>query len=184
MTANHPPPATRPSYFDSLAGEDARDPLRAARAELDMLALMLEADRRWVCTSAGDRVAEITDLTRPDADSLAARITMTGTSLALSAQVDGSGWIAITARLGDREVFIGWLDRPYEEREIWPAGGQVERRADTDPPGRVGKRLNWITLDADFWPGIGALADGHGFVGFHEETSYRTNPPIEVGQPG
>jgi hypothetical protein len=67
---------------------------------------------------------------------------------------DPSGWLRIEADMNGGQVFLAFLDRPYEEHELWPANAT----RGPEGPGRMGKRRNWLSLDTDVWPALKPLA--------------------------
>lgn len=59
----------------------------------------------------------------------------------------------------------GWIERCYEECEIWPdaSDGRVGPRVEDDPPGRISKRGYWIQFDTSQWPGYESSTRWIGF---------------------
>jgi hypothetical protein len=59
----------------------------------------------------------------------------------------------------------GWIERSFEECEIWPDGadGRVGSKVEDDPPGRISKRGYWIQFDTSQWPGYQSAARTIGF---------------------
>jgi hypothetical protein len=68
---------------------------------------------------------------------------------------DSSGWLRIEAAMNGATVFRAFLDRPYEEHELWPANATRTQEG----PGRMGKRRNWLSLDTEAWPALAPLAE-------------------------
>lgn len=66
---------------------------------------------------------------------------------------DPSGWTRIDAIVGGETVFTAYLDRVYEEFDLWPPGASGAGEA----PGRIGKRQTWASLSADAWPVLRAM---------------------------
>ena len=89
---------------------------------------------------------------------------------------DQSGWLRLTVHwtVESEEVllFEGWLDQPYEEFEFWPTVRETAAASRVPDlrqiaPGRMGKRMNWICIEADAWGDdslLQALGNSHGFV--------------------
>lgn len=75
-----------------------------------------------------------------------------------------SGWLSIAAMYCGQEVFRAWLDRPFEEYELWPEGATIPGGRTIDSPGRIGKRRNWINLTAAAWPQLARFANAAGIV--------------------
>lgn len=92
--------------------------------------------------------------------------------------MDPSGWILVVASIGSDEVFRGYLDRPWEQLEIWPVGATPGPQ--DEAPGRIGKRQTWLGLAVTDWPRLRPLAGGLEAVMFEvDEEKLRTlmNPP-------
>lgn len=62
---------------------------------------------------------------------------------------DPSHWVKVEVFLGAFRVLVAYLDRPWEEYELWPSGA-VEKT--DEAPGRIGKRRNWVNLSVTAWP--------------------------------
>lgn len=77
---------------------------------------------------------------------------------------DPSGWVLVRAEIGGVEMFRGYMDRPWEQYEIWPPGAAPAK--DDEGPGRMGKKQVWVGLDPVVWPSLGPLADAAGNVMF------------------
>ena len=59
----------------------------------------------------------------------------------------------------------GWIERCYEECEIWPdsSDGIIGPLIDDDPPGRISKRGAWIQFDTWQCTGYGSATRWIGF---------------------
>jgi hypothetical protein len=131
-----PPHLAAPVYAAELAQAFASEPLWLA-------------SEGWQISPAG-----------PPTASLPARVAFVGRKV--GAHVDGevvlsadpSGWVKVEIYLGHFRVFIAFLDRVWEEFDLWPSGA-----ADFsgDEPGRIGKRKNWVNLSVKAWPQLGRL---------------------------
>ncbi len=64
-------------------------------------------------------------------------------------------WVRADVYLSGAWFGRGWIERCYEECEIWPDGadGIVGPRVEDDPPGRISKRGYWVQFDTAQWPG-------------------------------
>ncbi|MCG6114875.1 MAG: hypothetical protein MEQ84_06705 [Mesorhizobium sp.] len=156
------PPATPPAWFDGLsAGEMAADV--AAGLALDDFAAEVVYAPSWMIETGSRGTVSL----RGQAHQRGARLTIVAAfsseSLEIVLAPDTSGWLSITAFHRGSEVFRAWLDRPYEEYELWPAGAFVPPRRSLEAPGRIGKRRSWISLSADAWPQLAHLASTTGF---------------------
>jgi hypothetical protein len=74
----------------------------------------------------------------------------------------------MAATCGGREVFRAWVDRPYDEYDLWPDCEAVPARRDVDAPGHIGKRRNWINLSTSAWPQLARFANVFGVVALSE----------------
>lgn len=64
-------------------------------------------------------------------------------------------WVRADVYLSGAWFERGWIERCYEECEIWPDGadGIVGPLVSDDPPGRISKRGYWVQFDTSQWPG-------------------------------
>ncbi|MCO5164346.1 MAG: hypothetical protein M9939_24970 [Mesorhizobium sp.] len=69
---------------------------------------------------------------------------------------DPSHWVKVEVFLGAFRVFVAYLDKPWEEYDLWPSRA-VEKTDEV--PGRIGKRRNWANLSAAAWPALAHVAD-------------------------
>lgn len=69
--------------------------------------------------------------------------------------IDQSLWVRADVHRDGTWFGRGWIERCYEECEIWPDGadGVVGPKVEDDPPGRISKRGAWIQFDTTQWPG-------------------------------
>ncbi len=74
-------------------------------------------------------------------------------------------WLRADVYRDDAWFGRGWIERCYEECEIWPDGsdGHIGPRVEDDPPGRISKRGFWIQFDTSQWPGYECPARWIGF---------------------
>lgn len=95
-----------------------------------------------------------------------ALITLTGAiSGHIKLSIDPSLWVRADFHRDGAWFGRGWIERCYEECEIWPDGadGIVGPKVEDDPPGRISKRGSWIQFDTTQWPGY---ESAERFVGF------------------
>lgn len=73
----------------------------------------------------------------------------------IALSIDPSHWVRADVYRDDVWFGRGWIERCYEECEIWPDGsdGIIGPLVDDDPPGRISKRGYWIQFDTWQWPG-------------------------------
>ncbi len=76
-----------------------------------------------------------------------------------------SFWVRADVYLGDAWFGRGWIERCYEECEIWPdaADGIIGPKVEDDPPGRISKRGYWMQFDTSQWPGYESATRTIGF---------------------
>lgn len=62
-------------------------------------------------------------------------------------------WVRADFYRGDEWFGRGWIERCYEECEIWPdaADGVIGSKVEDDPPGRISKRGYWLQFDTSQW---------------------------------
>ena len=78
-------------------------------------------------------------------------------------------WLLILAsmlsvELAGAEIWRGYIDRPYEELNIWQPGAVFPARRTQEAPGRIGKRLTWLVLDGNTWPALAPIVNDVGFL--------------------
>lgn len=149
-----PAPAFGPSFFDIGTGEAHADPAQGAAWVLDQIVISAGIFPEWEIEETA-RAATVSLRTRDETSAVLAAESG-GSVVEIALRIDASGWIELTAG-----ALRGWVDRPYEELDIWPDGAVTRA---TDAPGRMGKRMTWISLDARAWPMLQPLANPHGWV--------------------
>jgi hypothetical protein len=140
-----------------------------ARLLIDDFAWTLgRADMRYVLDSAGRQPLSFTVL---EQERGRCRIGFaTGdASGELLLSIDASGWVRAEATLGGRPVFLGFVEKVWEEYDIWPAGADISVPRSEEAPGRIGKRRNWLSLDSRVWPELAPIGNEGGFVQVEDE---------------
>jgi hypothetical protein len=156
-------PRTPPSWFDlATGGELPQD--RAARWTLETFAGTLLHAPCWLLETSACGPVRLDLRARLQADSLTIQTLTDGRELEIILTPGASGWVEITVRLDERAALRAWMDRPYEEYELWPGGADITPNRSAEAPGRIGKRLNWINLSSGAWPQLAALANPSGFM--------------------
>jgi hypothetical protein len=142
------PPIRAPHFF-----WDEDCPPTRSSAEF-LLGLLCDFARRspiWRDRAGRDIAVSLTRETRQDG-----LITPSGAlEGCIELSVAPSLWVRADVYLGDAWFGRGWIERCYEECEIWPDGadGIVGPRVEDDPPGRISKRGYWVQFDTSQWPG-------------------------------
>ena len=159
------PPQTPPHYFDFTDPDGPQnDPLPAAAWLLDNLVLAAGADPRWIFDDDSDRGVELAVIEHQPGQGGTIAITSGGVALLLSLAVDPSGYVRATVDHAGAEIWRGYIDRPYEELDIWPPGAVFPALRTVEAPGRIGKRLTWLVLDSRPWPALTPIVNNAGFL--------------------
>lgn len=154
----------KPSYFDILTGDNDTDEDTPARAafQIDLLAIAAELNPVWRldATAAAHDDAHVAVLER--GPGWAAILMVSGEWRGvLWLRVGEGGWVEARVESGGATVFSALVDRPYEELELRPNLSHAVDPA--DPPGRMGKRMNWLSLSTTAWPTLAPIAAGGWF---------------------
>lgn len=152
------PPIRAPMFFDDGDGPAT---LASARWLLSVLCQFASFSRLWRDRAGCDIAVKLE------------RETDDGALISFSGAIHGrielsiapSLWVRADVYLGDTWFARGWIERCYEECEIWPDGadGVIGPRVEDDPPGRISKRGYWIQFDTAQWPGYESATR---FIGF------------------
>lgn len=161
------PPNRKPWFFDSTgAGGEFTYPDTGPEMAwlIDRLAVTAKAFPLWRTDNdevpPQDISVAIEDY-QPDT-LLRVRFSSGDLSGLILAQPDpASGFVVITAMLDGREVFRAYMDHPWEEFELFPPG-DATAPAD-EAPGRMSKKLWWVSLSVAAWPMLAPLSSGGRF---------------------
>lgn len=105
----------------------------------------------WKDRAGRDIAVSVTRETKQDA-----LITLSGALEGhIKLSVAPSLWVRADVYLAGAWFGRGWIERCYEECEIWPDGadGIVGPLVSDDAPGRISKRGYWVQFDTLQWPG-------------------------------
>ena len=161
--ASETSPPVPPSWFDGMTGEEP-PPRIAAAAALDDFADVLSNAPRWLLETGCGGAITLRVCAHRQGERLEVLAELAGECAQIALEPHVSGWLSIAAVCSGQEVFRAWLDRPYEEYELWPEGAAIPAGRTVDPPGRIGKRRNWINLSAAAWPQLARFANAAGIV--------------------
>lgn len=158
------PPARLPFHFEPVWGEDhVVTPSETFGTMAGRLETSLKPGGVW---RVGPWRFELVDLPRAAPDRLDAafrawRDDASGHSVpvSLAISVHPSGWIEAAVNVGGGAPFLFYVERVYEEFDIWPAGSGCS----VEETGRMGKRCSWVQLKAGEWPELAALVED-GFI--------------------
>jgi hypothetical protein len=174
VTQDNPPPDTpvelppkrQPWFFDSLSGREFTYPNTGDEVAGTLGNLAFEARKAPDWRIEGGPLSRLPIALKvvecvPRERTVIAASTSYGDAV-IRAEADRSGWIRVTVDWQGRRAFTAWLDRAYEEYALWPSG--AEPGPQDEEPGRIGKKLTWVGLNADAWPALSPLADAYGAV--------------------
>lgn len=142
------PPLRAPHY---VWDDDGPATLGSAQFLLSMLCNFASRWPVWRDRAGRDVMVSLASETKEEA-----RISLDGAlSGYIELSVAPSLWVRADVYLGGVWFGRGWIERCYEEFEIWPdaAEGIVGPRVEDDPPGRISKRGYWLQFDTSQWPG-------------------------------
>jgi len=142
------PPIRAPHFFWD---EDGPATLASAQFLLGLLCDFARRSTIWHDRAGGEIAASVERETNQHA------------VIALSGALEGrielsvapSLWVRADVWLDGAWYGRGWIERCYEECEIWPDGadGIVGPLVADDPPGRISKWGYWLQFDMSQWPG-------------------------------
>jgi hypothetical protein len=159
------PPLTPPHYFDYTDPDGPQNnPLPEAGWLLDRLVDAARADPRWIIDDDSGRTVDLVVIEHQRGQGGTVAITGGPVALLLRLAVDASGYVRAAVELAGTEIWRGYIDRPYEELDIWPPGAVFEPRRTVEAPGRIGKRLTWLVLDSRPWPALAPAVNDKGFL--------------------
>lgn len=146
-------PAREAPNAPSRAPHDAEEEAGASRgvAAANVVARLCSGaarSPRWRCP-LGEIIATLE--AEGDGSGVIRFIGAASGKIALS--VDPSGWVRAELEMDGLGRVCAWVERGYEEFELWPNGsdGVLRDPARDEPPGRIGKRITWIELERARW---------------------------------
>ncbi len=151
-------PKARPSFCEPIYGWETSGPDTGELVGwlIDNLAGDVESWPDRLVEGEPGLPARLALLSHESGRSVAAGFSAGGARGEIRAEADASGWVRVTARTEGGAVFRAWLDRPFEEYHLWPDDAAFS--VHDEPPGRMGKRRDWISLSAAAWPVLSPLA--------------------------
>lgn len=166
-------PAGKAWFGDAIGGRDEVADPEAERAWLiDQLAGEAELFPDWLADSIGKVV--VLEVAERSPGRTVIRWRCEGHEGIVTVTADPSGWLLAVAEYRGREMFRGYADHVYEEFDIYPPGWPEPDRK-KDAPGRMGKKMSWVSLAVAHWPELRAVAGGESFANFREdETKVRS----------
>jgi hypothetical protein len=151
-------PTKAPYYWDHGTTEDGDPPAQGGPWLIDNLVVTARYFNDWMVEGL-DLAISVRDIAEYK-DGGVGRIGFSarGVEGEIALTLDPSGWVLAVARIGETEVFRGYIDRPWEMIDIWPPGSTPAK--DEESPGRIGKKQTWVGLATDVWPALQAIANG------------------------
>lgn len=152
------PPVRAPQYFDD---NDGPPTLGSAQWLLTVLCDFARRSPVWRDRAGRDVAVKVEGETPQDAI-----ITFSGAiSGRIELSIAPSVWVRADVYLDDAWFARGWIERCYEECEIWPdaSDGLVGPLVSDDPPGRISKRGYWLQFDTSQWLGYESTVRMIGF---------------------
>lgn len=159
-------PRTPPYYADLWTGrEEGLEPAAEAREVVDGFARVPKLDADWcIDGDEAETPFRLTLLAHEPGRRTVLEVRGGAVVGEVSFVPDPSGYVLVTGRHEGAELFRAYLDRPYEEFDLWPAGAVFDPKRVADAPCRIGKRRSWVALDTSVWPGLAALANSVGYL--------------------
>jgi hypothetical protein len=149
-----------PCFFDLFNAETGLDPASEVPFLIDSLVSEVPRTPDWRVDEPGGPVIRLSVISYAKHAAQAAFVA-DGASGVIAFSGDPSGWLQIDVTMSGTHAFCAFFDRPYEEHHLWPAHTATEA---SDPPGRMGKKRNWLSLQAEAWPVLRPLANAGGWV--------------------
>lgn len=155
-------PARPPFYYEPLSnGETSMDPARACGWLVDDLVSTATTFPEWI-SEDGALTIDLTVLEHEKEQRAVIGWRTAPADGTLTLTADPSGWVKVVGAIGTHEVFTAYMDRPWEQYELWPHGATPAK--DAEAPGRMGKKQAWVGLDPDIWPALKPIANAEGWV--------------------
>lgn len=157
-------PARPPSFFNALSGLDAPypDSLREPGYLIDDLAKDAKLWPDWLLDDDSQRPIRLSVLEHRPEQKLVIGFVIGDLTGTLTATPDASGFLHVVVATGGVEFLAGYMERIWEEHEIWPPGAVAA--VGEEAPGRLGKHRSWISISARGWPQLAAIANDHGWL--------------------
>jgi hypothetical protein len=147
-----------------FTGEDTPQP--AAQREPGFLLDALAGDARhwpdWLLDDDLQRQIRLTLIEHVVEQKLVIAFTAGACTGTITASPDASGYLRVVVATDGAEFLTGYVERVWEEHEIWPPGATAE--VGEQAPGRLGKRRSWISVSTRGWPQLRPIANENGWV--------------------
>ena len=157
-------PTRPPSFFNMLSGADTPypDALREPGYLLDDLARDARMWPHWLLDDDSQRRITLTLAEHVPEQRAVIAFACDGVAGAITAAPDASGFLKVVVEVGGAEVFTAYVERIWEEYELWPPGAGAA--AGVESPGRMGKKRSWLSISAAGWPALAKVANSNGWL--------------------
>lgn len=167
-------------FGDAFAGlDDVADPAAERDDIIDRIARAADLFPDWIADSTGTAVELTVAEAVPGRTVIVWRAA--GHQGRVTVTADPSGWLLAVAEYGGTEVLRAYVDHVYEEFDCYPPGWpEPDHRQDA--PGRIGKKLSWISLSTTHWPVLEAVDGGTGWLNVQiDDSKVRLHKPVDSG---
>jgi hypothetical protein len=144
-----PRPPTRAPHF--FSDQDGPPTLSSAQELLSLLCGFTRISPVWLDRTGREIGVSLARESKQDA-----LVELTGAIEGrIELSIAPSLWVRADVYRNNVWFGRGWIERCYEECEIWPdaADGIIGPKVEDDPPGRISKRGYWVQFDTSQWPG-------------------------------
>ncbi len=157
-------PTRPPSFFNTMTGADTPypDSLREPRFLIDALAGDVRYWPDWLLDDDSQRPIRLAVAEHLPEQKLVITFTVDKLSGTLTATPDPSGFLHVVVAVGGAEFLTGYVERIWEEHEIWPPGAVAA--VGEESPGHLGKHRSWVSISASGWPQLAAITNDHGWL--------------------
>lgn len=162
-------PAKAPYYWDYGTTEEGTPPEQGGPWLIDTLVSSAKTFEDWKVEERDLPVVVWPIATHAETGAGRIGFGLNGVQGEITLTMDPIGWILAVAHIGGAEVFRGYVDRPWEQCDIWPAGATPAR--DEEGPGRIGKKQHWVGLSTEAWPQLQNIANGLDAIMFEIDES-------------
>lgn len=160
------PPQRKPYFCDAIAGTEVTFPATGDDMgwTIDRLAATARNFPDWQldCDDRPQHAVRLQLIEEVQYGLVRIGFACNGIEGSITARPDAtSGFVLITVEIAGVERFSAYLDRPYEEYDLFPPGDASAQGSEA--PGRMSKHLWWVSLSAKAWPMLQPLTGSDWF---------------------
>ena len=160
------PPQRKPYFCDAIAGTEVTFPATGDDMgwTIDRLAATARHFPHWQldCDDRPQHAVTLQLIEEVPYGLVRIGFACNGIEGIITARPDAaSGFVLITAEIGGVERLVAYLDRPYEEYDLFPPDDASAQGSEA--PGRMSKNLWWVSLSAKAWPVLQPLTGSDWF---------------------